>query len=409
MKRLTLFLVLGAVHGLFDRSLSLKNHESDNENDDCSCTSSQVVCPNQVCIDACGGVVCAQGQVCKNDACIAPDDPCEACTDSQVCQGSVCLETCNDQVVCPVGHVCFQDDCHPTFMQGFSDLQFVWPTPQSVAGQMSATFGPRLQQSQDARYDFHRGIDIAGKKGDPIVASFTGTVVSLPETASGGSTVVLEHDFGQPVVFHNQLVEHFYTHYFHLKARVANLEIGSILATNITLGTMGDTGTTTFVHLHHEVRVATRCSLAFAVSNPISSCNTLGIDPHVHPYLVYPNSYIASGATLSLYQMSGKDKDLIFQVQTSEQAANVNRYEIQTDSQHHVLDLNMRTGYDATSLETLDAPDTSVPYLDPQGFTLASTEWIMHVVVPQAWMIEEGPVQLQVWSTFDELLGTIST
>jgi hypothetical protein len=40
------------------------------------------------------------------------------------------------------------------------------------------------------------------------------------------------------------------------------------------------------------VLLGTRCSLEFALDNPTSTCNTLGVDPHVHPLYIYAVSLV---------------------------------------------------------------------------------------------------------------------
>ena len=70
-------------------------------------------------------------------------------------------------------------------------------------------------------------------------------------------------------------------------------------------------------------------------------------------------------------------------------AANVNRYEIavldinnNTVRLSHTLDYNLRLGFDATSTEALDTPDTSKPYLSPIFFGGSATEWKIDLVIP---------------------------
>lgn len=87
----------------------------------------------------------------------------------------------------------------------------------------------------------HLGLDITGSRGTNIYAAASGTVIYTGSEFSGyGRLVIMEHG------------EEWATFYAHLDKILVrqgqNLEYGQVL------GTMGDSGRATGVHLHFEVR-----------------------------------------------------------------------------------------------------------------------------------------------------------
>lgn len=105
-------------------------------------------------------------------------------------------------------------------------------------GRISSHFGPRkLRRERRAR--MHNGIDIAARRGTPIVAPADGEVSFTGVIPGYGRTVEIDHG--------NGLV----TRYAHLdKVSVAR---GDCLAAGEKLGTVGRTGKTTGPNLHFEV------------------------------------------------------------------------------------------------------------------------------------------------------------
>ncbi len=158
---------------------------------------------------------------------------------------------------------------------------------------VSSPFGPRLQASQGHRYDFHRGIDIAGQDGAPIYALADGTVYEVAlegevgsKYPSGGTVVVLRHQLDEAFPFHGRSFTAYYSLYMHLSA--ASVAEGAVVSAGERIGSMGKTGETDFVHLHLETRIGTNCSLAYQREHPTSTCATFGFDPHVNPFLFLP-------------------------------------------------------------------------------------------------------------------------
>jgi murein DD-endopeptidase MepM/ murein hydrolase activator NlpD len=85
----------------------------------------------------------------------------------------------------------------------------------------------------------HKGIDIAGKLGDPIFAADGGSVVFAGVRGGYGKLVILQHDNGD------------LTYYGH-NNRILVAE-GQRVARGDTIAKMGATGTATGVHCHFEL------------------------------------------------------------------------------------------------------------------------------------------------------------
>ena len=52
----------------------------------------------------------------------------------------------------------------------------------------------------------------------------------------------------------------------------------------------------------------------------------------------------------------------------------------------HTLDYSERTGFNPESTKTLATPDTSRPYLKPDGFGYKATQWNMNLIIPNEWI-----------------------
>lgn len=86
----------------------------------------------------------------------------------------------------------------------------------------------------------HKGLDLGGYTGMPIIAPADGKVVYSGMRGAFGITVVLDHGFGLQ------------THFGHLSA--THVEYGESVKRGATIAEMGSTGKSTGPHLHYEVR-----------------------------------------------------------------------------------------------------------------------------------------------------------
>jgi len=86
---------------------------------------------------------------------------------------------------------------------------------------------------------FHNAVDIAGRRGDRIVAAAAGVVTCAEWKGALGQCVTIQHKYG------------YETTYGHLESIEVN--IGQKVKKGDFLGTMGSTGRATGVHLHYCV------------------------------------------------------------------------------------------------------------------------------------------------------------
>lgn len=111
------------------------------------------------------------------------------------------------------------------------------------SGTITSTYGTR---TRNGKTETHRGIDIAGNKGDKIGATTAGTVTYAGWGKSGtgygnyGNVVAVTAADGKTYL------------YAHLDS--TKVKKGDKVGVNQTIGTMGNTGDSDGVHLHYEVR-----------------------------------------------------------------------------------------------------------------------------------------------------------
>lgn len=106
---------------------------------------------------------------------------------------------------------------------------FSWP----LEGSVSSSFGRR-------RMGWHRGIDIIGPPGAPIVAAAPGMVIASGVEGRYGRVVKLAHENG------------FTSVYAHNTENV--VELGQWVSAGQIIATVGRTGRATGEHLHFEIR-----------------------------------------------------------------------------------------------------------------------------------------------------------
>ena len=113
----------------------------------------------------------------------------------------------------------------------FADVlaAFAWPKE----GAITSSFGRR-------RLGWHRGIDIAGERGDAINAAAAGVVVASGFEPRYGRVVKIEHEHG------------FTTVYAHNDDNL--VEVGDWVAAGQRVASLGRTGRATSYHVHFEIR-----------------------------------------------------------------------------------------------------------------------------------------------------------
>ncbi len=103
------------------------------------------------------------------------------------------------------------------------------------SGNVSSRFGAR-----DGRRTSHKGVDIAGSSGSPVVAADNGKVIQAEYRYDYGNIIVVDHNNGLT------------TYYAHLSKM--NVSVGDVVEKGQTIGLVGSTGISTGPHLHFEVR-----------------------------------------------------------------------------------------------------------------------------------------------------------
>ena len=114
------------------------------------------------------------------------------------------------------------------------------PTISPIKGLFTSAFGMRKDPFTHRR-TFHQGIDISAPMGRDVSAPGDGVVIKAGRARGYGKVVYLSHGFGIT------------TRYGHLSAIL--VEPGQKVKRGEAIGKVGNTGRSTGVHLHYEVRV----------------------------------------------------------------------------------------------------------------------------------------------------------
>ena len=126
--------------------------------------------------------------------------------------------------------------------QLLADLPTLWP----VSGRSTVTmeFGPNIHPLE-GRWYLHKGIDIAGPLGLPILSAANGRVVeaAYDQRSGYGNYVLLEHKYG------------FKTRYSHLGSRL--VQVGEVVSQGDRVGILGNTGLTSGSHLDFQIMLGT--------------------------------------------------------------------------------------------------------------------------------------------------------
>ncbi len=114
------------------------------------------------------------------------------------------------------------------------------PSITPTKGWVTSAFGYRTSPFTGNR-EFHRGVDIAARKGTQIVAPADATVRYVGQRRHLGNTLILRHGYGVESV------------YGHLAETM--VKRGQKLKRGETIALMGTTGRSTGPHLHYQVEV----------------------------------------------------------------------------------------------------------------------------------------------------------
>ena len=115
----------------------------------------------------------------------------------------------------------------------------IWP----AYGWLSSTMGPRRDPITGGA-DYHKGLDIAGDRGEPVYATAAGTVRQVGVQGAYGNLIVIDHGFGLE------------TRYGHLLKTL--VKPGAKVQRGDVIGQLGSSGRATGNHLHYEVMAGGR-------------------------------------------------------------------------------------------------------------------------------------------------------
>lgn len=118
------------------------------------------------------------------------------------------------------------------------------PNIWAVMGKITNEFGFRRNPFGGRTYEHHAGMDIAGDRGDPIIAPANGKVVKAGWQGGYGNLIEIDHQ--------NGLI----TRYGHLSK--IDVSIGDDVTRGQLIGLVGSTGRSTGPHLHYELRIGDR-------------------------------------------------------------------------------------------------------------------------------------------------------
>ena len=89
--------------------------------------------------------------------------------------------------------------------------------------------------------EFHTGVDIATKKGTPVLSAADGMVTASEFNKQDGNRIVIDHGNGYSSAYH------------HLDSR--GVKAGDKVTQGQKIGTVGETGVSMGPHLHFEIRL----------------------------------------------------------------------------------------------------------------------------------------------------------
>ncbi|MCP4113334.1 MAG: M23 family metallopeptidase [Desulfobacteraceae bacterium] len=126
-------------------------------------------------------------------------------------------------------------------LDGQKNLLASTPAIRPVRGVLTSKFGRRRSPFTGLK-EFHKGLDIANRRGTPVVATADGTVTFAATKGFLGKLVTVNHGHGMV------------TNYGHLDKILK--KSGEKVKRGDIIGTVGTSGRTTGPHVHYEVRIS---------------------------------------------------------------------------------------------------------------------------------------------------------
>lgn len=124
------------------------------------------------------------------------------------------------------------------YLEGQRNLLSSTPAIRPAKGWLASAFGYRKSPFTGLR-EFHKGLDIANRKGTPIIASADGIVSFVGRKGNFGKTIKIDHGHGMVTLYaHTDKI---------LKKQ------GDAVKRGETIAMMGNSGRSTGPHVHYEV------------------------------------------------------------------------------------------------------------------------------------------------------------
>ena len=124
------------------------------------------------------------------------------------------------------------------FLKEKKSIMAATPSRWPVRGWVTSEFGLRVSPFSGEK-EFHKGMDIATKIGQPIQAPADGVVAEVDYTSDLGRTITIDHGYGVM------------TQYAHLSKTL--VRPGAAVRKGDRIGAVGSTGRSTGPHLHYTV------------------------------------------------------------------------------------------------------------------------------------------------------------
>lgn len=279
----------------------------------------------------------------------------------------------------------------------------IWPNGEIST--VSSPFGPRWKQS-DSRYDFHRGIDIPGNSGDPIMSIADGVVYAAyvendPNNTFSSTAVVVQHTMETPFFFHGKFIKNYFSVSLHLTSIANGIQKGTTVKKGDLIGTVGQTGDTNFDHNHFEIRVGVLCSRESQRKGSCSTSNPFDgiVDPHVNPLLFLDyQKFNANSLRFDVLQ----ENPLVVKIISNRPELDFNRIEIVKGSERKSLDINLRQGIDP---ENIDGNPYDEIAIDPGFYTSNGNEDYELTLTFEEFSSVDEIVVSDIWGSTSNLLN----
>ena len=126
------------------------------------------------------------------------------------------------------------------FLEGQRNLLSSTPAITPTKGWVTSRFGYRISPFTGLR-EFHKGLDIAARKGTPVISTADGIVTFRGSKGMLGKTLVIDHRHGM------------ITRYAHLSTMLKKR--GESVKRGDVIGKVGSSGRSTGPHLHYDVKL----------------------------------------------------------------------------------------------------------------------------------------------------------